>query len=316
MPKYFDRFKNRFINNTGFDDHIGDVGDRILSKDGKGNVKKSGFHRLKHLSLFHTLIDLNIWIFWLVCFIGFVFINLAFGTFYYLGGADFLLIAPTLSETDQYLECFYFSCQTLTAVGYGHLAPTNNLVSTVASFQAFFGLMSFAVITGLLYARFSKPKAHLKFSKQAIIRPFKTGRALMFRLATYKNNDLTDVSCRIVAAFAQTQNGVTSNKFIPLDLEIDTIQEMVLNWTVVHIIDEHSPFYELSKKEIDAAKVEVIILVKGYDEYFSTYVQERTSYIWDEFRYDVQFVKMFHRDKNSNRTVLDLDKLSKTEKCN
>lgn len=315
MPNYFERFKNRFINNTGFDDHIGDVGERILSKDGKGNVRKRGFHRLKHLSMFHTLIDMNIWLFWLVCFIGFISINLLFGAIYYLCGADFLLIQSSLSEVNTYLECFYFSCQTLTAVGYGHLAPTSNLVSTIASFQAFFGLMSFAVITGLLYARFSKPKAYLKFSKQAIIRPFKEGQALMFRMATYKNNDLTDVSCQVVAAFAQTKNGITSNRFIPLELEIDNIQELVLNWTVVHVINENSPFYKLSKKDIDLAKVEIIILVKGYDEYFSTYVQERTSYLYDEFCYDVKFVRMFHRDVNQKQTILDLDKLSKTESC-
>jgi inward rectifier potassium channel len=316
MPRYFERFKNRFINNTGFDDQIGDVGDRILSKDGKGNVSKRGLHRLKHLSLFHTLIDLNIWFFWLVCFIGFVVINLVFGSVYYFCGADFLLINPALSESDRLLECFYFSCQTLTAVGYGHLAPTSNLVSTIASFQAFFGLMSFAVITGLLYARFSKPRAYLKFSKQAIIRPFREGKALMFRLATYKNNDLTDVTCKVVAAFAQTKNGITTNRFIPLDLEIDTIQELVLNWTVVHVIDEKSPFYEMTKEDIDAAKVEIIILVKGYDEYFATNVQERTSYIWEEFCYNVRFVKMFHRSENNKKTILDIDKLSKTESCN
>lgn len=315
MPTYFERFKNRFIDNTGFDDRIGDVGDRILSKNGKGNVKKKGFHQLKHLSLFHTLIDLNIWLFWIVCFVGFIFINVLFGGIYYFCGADFLLIDPGLSPINQFLECFYFSCQTLTAVGYGHLAPTGNWVSAIASFQAFFGLMSFAVITGLLYARFSKPKAHLKFSNQAIIRPFREGRALMFRLATYKNNDLTDVSCQVVAAFAQTKNGVTTNKFIPIKLEIDQIQELVLNWTVVHLIDESSPFYSLSKNDIDAAKVEIIILVKGYDEYFSTYVQERTSYIWEEFDYDVQFVRMFRRDSNNKRTILDLDKISETKNC-
>ncbi len=316
MPNYFERFKNRFVNNTGFDDHIGDVGERILSKDGKGNVYKKGFHRLKHLSLFHTLIELNIWLFWLVCFLGFLLINLLFATAYYLCGADALLIAPELSALDTFLECFYFSCQTLTAVGYGHLAPTSNVISTIASFQAFFGLMSFAVITGLLYARFSKPRAFLKFSKQVIIRPFKESSALMFRIATYKNNDLTDVSCEVLAAFAQTKNGVTSNRFIPLELEINRIQELVLNWTIVHVIDENSPFYGMTREDIDARKVEIIILVKGYDEYFSTYVQERTSYLYDEFSYNVQFVRMFSRDKNKKRTVLNLDKLSIVEKMN
>ncbi len=127
---------------------------------------------------------MNIWLFGSVCFIGFIFINLVFGTIYFVCGADFLGISNELSTIDRFLESFFFSCQTLTAVGYGLLAPTNNLVSSIASFEAFFGLMSFAVITGLLYARFSKPRAHLQFSKQAIIRPFKEGKALMFRMAT------------------------------------------------------------------------------------------------------------------------------------
>ena len=313
MPNYFERFKNRFINNTGFDDHIGDVGDRILSKNGKGNVRKRGFHRLKHLSIFHTLIDLNIWLFWLVCFAGFLLVNLFFGAIYYLLGAEYLLIPSSLSAVNQFMECFYFSCQTLTAVGYGRIAPANNLLGAISAFQAFFGLMSFAVITGLLYARFSKPRAFLQFSDQAVIRPFQEGKAMMFRMATYKNNDLTDVNCQVIAAFAQTKNGVTSNRFIPLRLEIDTIQELVLNWTVVHIIDESSPFYNLNEKEINNAKVELIVLVKGYDEYFSTYVQERTSYTYEEILYNVQFVKMFRRDQNEKKTLLELDKLSEVE---
>lgn len=315
MANYFDRFKNRFLDNTGFDDHIGDVGERILTKKGKGNVYKKGFHRIKHMSLFHTLIELNIYKFWLVCFVGFVAINISFALLYYIIGSQHLLMDQSLSEADKFLECFYFSAQTLTAVGYGHIAPTSNAASSVAAFQAFFGLMSFADITGLLYARFSKPRAFLMFSKNAIIRPFKEGKALMFRMATYKNNDLTDVSCQVLGAFSKTVDGVTSNRFIPLDLEISRIQELVLNWTVVHKIDENSPLYELSKDALAETKLEIIVLVKGYDEYFATTVQERTSYTFDEILFDVQFVKMFHRDDKNHRTILDLDKLSKTEPC-
>lgn len=174
--------------------------------------------------------------------------------------------------------------------------------------------MSFAVITGLLYARFSKPKAFLMFSKNALIRPFRGGQALMFRMATYKNNDLTDVSCQVVAAFSQTENGLTSNKFVPLLLDINTIQELVLNWTVVHIIDENSPLYQLNEQQIKDAKLEIIILVKGYDEYFSTNVQERTSYTYDEIIYGHQFAKMFYQDADKKHTVLNLDKLSEVEK--
>jgi inward rectifier potassium channel len=313
MLNSFEKFKNKFVFNTGFADQLGDVAERFISKKGKGNVRKIGFSRLKHISLFHTLIDLNIYAFWIVCFVGFVLINIAFGCTYYFLGADLILIEPGLTPKDQLLECFYFSAQTLTAVGYGRLAPTHNITSMIASFEAFFGLMSFAVITGLLYARFSKPRAHIEFSKHAIIRPFRGQSALMFRLANYVNNDLTDVSCEVIASFSHKQNNETVNRFIPLALDISRIQALVLNWTVVHIIDEKSPLFELTKEDIEEAKLEIIIIVKGYDEYFSTYVQERNSYLYNELLYDVQFVKMYYKDIAKKRTILDIDKLSEVE---
>lgn len=112
------------------------------------------------------------------------------------------------------------------------------MVSGVATFEAFLGLLSFALATGLFYGRFSRPKAHLRFSKNMLISPFKEGKALMFRLAPYKNNYLSEVEVKLTLAVREEENGVWMNKFYALETQIQRINMLILSWTVVHPIDE------------------------------------------------------------------------------
>jgi inward rectifier potassium channel len=210
---------------------------------------------------------------------------------------------------EKFGQAFFFSAQTFTTVGYGHISPTGFLASFVASVEALFGLLSFAIATGLFYGRFSKPKAHIKFSENAIVAPFQEGKALMFRIAPYKNTNLTDAEAKVTLGMKVVENGIEVNRFFSLDLEYDRINALTLSWTLVHPITEDSPLFAFTKNDFQTQKGEVIIYLKAFDEMYSNTVAIRSSYIFKEIVYGAKFIQMFENNDNS-KTLLHLDRLN------
>ena len=151
--------------------------------------------------------------FLLLLFVFYILINLLFAGVYYLAGIEHLSGLKTGSAWQNFSEIFFFSTQTFTTVGYGRISPVGFITSAIATFEAFLGLLSFAIATGLFYGRFSRPRAFLKFSDHAIIAPYKNGIALMLRMAPFKNNQLFDAEARLTLAMKINENGNASNRF-------------------------------------------------------------------------------------------------------
>lgn len=298
------------IANTGFDTTGGNSSGRVLNKDGSSNVKKTGLPYFRRLSLFHTLIELPTLQFFLLVNVFFIALNLVFAFIYFLLGPDALHMPPPNGTFGRFLNCLYFSTQTLTTVGYGQIGPTTHLANFISSFEALVGWITFAVMTGLIYGRFAKPKAYLLFSKNALISPYKDGQALMFRMAPYKNNNLTEAEVLINVSFKIYQNDKVVNKFLSLNAEISKISSMSLNWTVVHDINESSPLYGMCKEDFEINQTEIMVFVKAFDEHFSNVVQQRTSYWHDEIIHGAKFRQMFRQSDDEKTTVLELDKLN------
>jgi inward rectifier potassium channel len=190
-------------------------------------------------------------------------------------------------------------------------------MNAVSSFQALIGLLSFAVATGLMYGRFSLPKAYLKFSKAAIISPYESNTGLMIRFAPFKNTSaLTDVEAKITLALILEENGKTSNHFYNLTLETTKINALALSWTLVHPINEESPLYNFSAEDFANTKGEILIYIKAFDDTFSNSVIARTSYTFDEVKYGRKFVPMYDRDNTGQTTVLHLEKLDESISVN
>ena len=297
------------INDTGFDNTTGNSSGRVLNKDGSSNVEKTGISYFRRVSLFHTLINLNIFSFLLLAFAIFVLTNIVFASIYFFLGVDQIGITSKLSPTQQFYECFFFSAQTLTTVGYGVVHPTSFATNLLATFESVFGWMAFAVLTGLIYGRFAKPKAYLLFSKNALIAPHKDGQALMFRMAPYKNNTLTEGEVMLNVTFRIYENDKIVNKFLPLKVELPKITSLSLNWTVVHYIDADSPLYGMCKEDYEINSTEIMVFVKAFDEHFSNTVQQRTSYGAEDIVHGAKFVQMFRQSDDKKTTVLELDKL-------
>lgn len=296
--------------NTGFGTNAGDYGGRFVNKSGQPNIEKKGINFLERISWYHTMLTIPGWKFMLLIFLFFILVNLLFAIIYFAIGVENLSGMVTTSPLEKFGEAYFFSAQTFTTVGYGRVNPTGFMASAVSSFQALLGLLSFAVVTGLLYGRFSRPKAYLKFSENAIIAPFRDGVALMLRLAPYKNTSLTDAEAKLTLGMMVEENGRMTNKFFPLELELEKVNALTLSWTIVHPITENSPLYKFTGEDFGNTIGEVLVFVKAFDDMFSNTVVARSSYTFKEIVVGAKFIPMYNRSSDGKSTILHLDKLN------
>lgn len=294
---------------TGFGDNFSG---RFINKDGYPNIKKKGVNILNRYSWYHTMLNLKRWQFIGLLVGSYIIVNFIFALIYYLIGIEHLTGIDKSNFQNEFTDVFFFSSQTFTTVGYGRIAPVGFLASLVATFEAFLGLLAFAIATGLFYGRFSRPRAFLQFSDVALISPHKDKTGLMFRMAPFKNTSLTDASITVLTSFEITENGQTKSSFYNLKLEVTKITSLILNWTIVHYIDEESPFYGLNAEDLKNTDIEIIVHVKAFDSIFSSDVVQRTSYTSDEIVYGAKFEKMYGPDETNLFTVLNLDLINNT----
>ena len=295
---------------TGFGTNSNSTGGRFVNKDGHANVVKRGVNLLNRYSWYHTMLEMKTGKFLLLIFLIYIVANLFFAGIYYLIGIDHLAGVNTGSSFKNFTEVFFFSAQTFTTVGYGRISPVGFMASAVSTFEAFLGLLSFAIATGLFYGRFSRPQAFLKFSNNALIAPYQEGTALMFRVAPYKNNTLSQLEVTLTMAITTEENGKLTDQFFSLDMEISKINSLALSWTIVHPINEASPFHGLSKEDISRTDIEIMVFVKAFDEVFSNNVVSRTSYISNEIVWGAKFNMMYHPNEDMSKSILTLDKLN------
>ena len=303
--------KAKSTDTTGFGTSASNYGGRFINKDGSANIEKSGLSFFNKISWYHTMLDMPGWKFMGILLAFYAGVNLLFALMYYGIGVEYLSGIDTKgSEWLKFGKAYFFSAQTFTTVGYGHISPSGFNTSAVAAAEALTGLLSFAIATGLFYGRFSRPKAFIKFSHNALIAPYKGGRALMLRVAPFKNTNLIDAEARMTVGMIVMENDVAVNKFFVLPLEINHISTLSLSWTMVHHIVEDSPFYGFTKEDFDAAEGEVIVQVKAFDDLFSTTVAASTSYVFDEIVYGAKFEIMYAENESKTKTILHLGKLN------
>ena len=296
--------------NTGFGVNTNDYGGRFVNKDGGVNIEKKGVSFLEQISWYHSLLAMPRWKFFSVIFLFFIVVNLCFAITYYIIGIQHLAGVVPKSEPKNFLEAFFFSCQTFSTVGYGRISPAGYLITSVAAFEGFLGPLSFALATGLLFGRFSKPTAYLKFSKNALIAPYQGITALMLRVAPYKNTTLLDAEAKVNLGMSVEENGKMVNKFFPLTLEFNTVTTLTLSWTIVHPITESSPLYNFTKEDFANTKGEVLVFIKAFDDMFSNTVVARTSYIFNEVVFGAKFKPMYKSSVDNKKTILHLGKLN------
>jgi inward rectifier potassium channel len=296
---------------SGFDTNTGNTAGRLFTAGGQPNVERKGTNFLNRFSIYHTLLNMSFRKYIILILFSYFMINLLFATIYFILGADKLgLDASNSCNSSAFSNCFFFSAQTLTTVGYGRISPTAFSTNALSAFESLLGLLLFSVITGLSYARFAKPESKIMFSKNMLLVPYKGGKALMFRMVSPTDHLLTDAEVIITLAILEKRGDKMLPQFYNLTLESNKATSLPLNWTVVHFIAPDSPLANIGLEQFEALHVEFLIFVKAYDENYSNHVQQRASYMPTDIVDNAKFKPMFYRNEEGTSTILEINKLS------
>lgn len=295
------------IKDTGFGTQT--ARQRSLNSDGTFNLERTGLPLIRLDDLYTNLITMSWAKFIPLILLFYVLINILFASTYLIIGVEHLSGVNGVSNRDKFFDAFFFSAQTISTVGYGHISPEGFITSLVAAFESLMGVIVFAVITGLLYGRFSAPKAKIMYSDDAIIAPYKDGRALMFRIANRRKNQLIEVEMEVVVGMNVNENGNTIRRFFGLKLETKKVSFFPLSWTLVHPINEESPLYNFTQKDLEEAEAEILTLFKGFDDTYSQIVHSRKSYMFDEIIWGKKFISIINQNEEG-KTSLALDQIN------
>jgi inward rectifier potassium channel len=279
------------------------AGGRFLNPDGSFNVvrENAGFWDNTY---FH-LMTMPWWQFTGMIVVGFGLLNTLFALLYCLVGIENLNGIEPGGFVQNFTNAYFFSSQTLTTVGYGHISPGSFGANLVASFESFAGLLAFALISGLLYGRFSRPEAKIVFSENMLVSPYKNGKALMLRMSNAQRSEMIETESVIFVSLNQrSEAGQLERRFYPLPLEISKISFFSLSWTLVHPLDENSPLHGFSLEELKEAQTEIMVLVKGIEEANQQMVHARRSYTADEIVSGAKFLPVISRNGRGKAYVI------------
>jgi len=243
-------------------------------------------------------------------FVGALYIslNLLFAALYTIGG-DCVAGMPSGS----FLDAFFFSVQTLATVGYGHMYPSNLYGHIVTTIEIMSGIFLLAVMTGLIFVRFSRPTAHIVFSKSIVIAPLNGRPTLMLRIGNLHQRSMVEAEFRIM--FNRDEpllEGGDFRYFYNLKLQFGRLPTFPAALTLRHVIDEYSPLYGATPESLQAGRVVLIASVVGIDPVIPAAVQTQQDYTWRDIRFGERFVEIY-TDHGDGRLTVDYGRLHDTE---
>lgn len=284
---------------------------RVINKDGRFNVRRGG-RTWRDWHPYLVLISTSWPRFIVLVTVGFLTVNTLFALLYTAAGLQNLKNAEAPTAYLRFMNAFFFSAHTLTTVGYGNMWPVGTLANAIAVMESLSGVLGFAIATGLLFGRFSRPSARFGFSTNMIVAPYKGGTSLQFRLVNRRTNNIVDLEARLLLMQVELCGGKLERKFLQLELERNSILFFPLTWTVVHPITEKSPLFGKSAADLQGLQAEVMILLKGFDDTFGQAVQTRYSYRYDEIVWGAKFSRAFEVEKSGD-LLIEVDKVSDME---
>lgn len=294
----------------GFGRVVSDTrGPRLLNADGSFNVVRQGLPWSQAGSLYHDALTATWPRFLASTALVYIGINLIFAIVFDILGPDSLSGAAVEKLGGRFWQSFFFSVQTFATIGYGSIIANGVAGNMVVTIEALIGLLAQALITGLLFARFARPTMSLQFSSMAVIAPFNGGRALMFRIANRRRNELIEMQAQLTLAMLDRTSASAGRRYFGLPLDRDAVNFFPLAWTLVHPITPASPLWGLTTEDLEARDAEVLALLHGTDETFATRVSTRRSYRFDEIVWGAKFRSIFDLTRADGRVAIDLTKL-------
>jgi inward rectifier potassium channel len=239
--------------------------------------------------LFHDLFHHFMTVSWPRLFVTlatfFIVFDLLFGFLYYLAPGCIANLNPPGFAGD-----FFFSVETLATVGYGEMHPETFYGHLIAMIEIFVGLMSLALITGLMFARFSRPRARFLFTRNGVVRPLAGRQTLMFRAANERQNVVQDASARLhMLRDEVTEEGFRIRRIADLPLLRSEHPMFALGWTLMHVIDETSPLSLATAESLENSRTVLILSVSGTDENTGQTLMARYEYSCADIRWNSTF---------------------------
>lgn len=195
------------------------------------------------------------------------------------------------------IDCFFFSVQTVATIGYGRISPYGIWANILVTIEAFLGMLSLAVVTGLFYARFARPTARVIFSRHALITMHNQKKSLLFRTANARLNQIVEARLGVTLVKNEpTLEGQNFRRLYDLKLQRSYSPMFALTWTAIHVIDQDSPLWGMDQKAFVDHQIEIIVILSGIDEVMAQNIHSRTSYIGEDIQFDRQFKDMSSRN--------------------
>ena len=283
--------------------------ERLLRRDGSFTARRVGFPPLSYVNRYHALLTLSWPRFLGIVAAVYLSVNTLFASAYLLSGPDALGGAPITQMGGRFLRAFFFSVDTFATIGYGNVFPVGALANWLVAVEAFIGLLFAALLTGLVFARFSRPTARLLFSHVAVIGPYQGKSAFMFRITNARSNQLMELEAKVL--YSRLDGG--TRRYDQLRLERTRVVFFPLSWTIVHPIDESSPLWECAGEDLERTDAEFSILMSGVDETFSQTVHARSSYKPQEIVYGSRFANIYNPIAPDGTISIDISRLSDIE---
>ena len=286
---------------------------RLLNRDGTFNVKREGLSILQALPAYHYFLTISWRKFLGYAVTVYLIVNALFAAAYVACGEDALTGFAAQGMGERFVNAFFFSVDTVATIGYGTVAPTNLASNIVVVFESLVGLLGFALVAGIVFARFARPMAQIVFSDNALIAPYRGITAFMFRIVNQRSNELVQLEAKVM--LTRRKRGVDGDReFIPLKLERENVIFFPLTWTVVHPIDEKSPLHGMTERDLLGCDSEFLVMLNGFDETFSQTVHTRSSYRGDEVVWGARFKSIFNPPKADGTLSVDIRKLHDFER--
>lgn len=262
---------------------------RLVQRKGPMRVVRIG-HRRDLRDLYHWLLTLS-WPRYLgLVGLWYIGANISFAILYLLDRESIAEARPGSFE-----DAFFFSVQTFATIGYGVMHPQTRYANIIMTFETLTGLIGFAVVTGLIFARFSRPTARVLFSRVAVISEIDRVPTLSFRCANQRRNQILEAQVGLTLLRNEyTAEGHAMRRFHDMKLARGRTPVFSLTWTVMHPIDRDSPLFGLTHEDLMAQEAEIIVVLSGTDDTFAQAIQTRHSYVASEICWNARFVDILN----------------------
>ena len=258
--------------------------------------------------LYHGLLNMP-WMAFIAAIVGgYVVANLVFATIY-------TLLPDAINGSTGFVDNFFFSVQTWATIGYGGMTPKSTAANIVVLVESMAGIFGVAILTGLLFAKFSRPSSKILFADLAVVTTYEGKPTLMIRVANERHSTIADATAHLTLLRPTvTAEGHSMRRLLDLKLVRDMQPVFRISWTLMHVIDDSSPLADLvTDGAFRASDARVVVSMMGYDAVVGQTTHASFVYSADDIRFGHRYVDASHVDTDKSLMILDYAKFHLVE---